>query len=267
MKTLAEIAAKQPYPDYADWWPLGRRFTSLMQAAILRAWQPLRSGPADLAWLTSELDHYVTTVYGQTPREGLLEWFLSGEAGIDLQSGEFDALSFVLFRSAFIGLDHAGRHRFTQEVGRTFFDGLAAEADLDLPNALVSRDDFRRLKNSLSRVGEFLIREKYLRDHFAFDFEVRTTISGTSVDQSETGFLDRLTHNPPAFARYEMGYPAILPSAVYLFQMMGEAQHHSSRTIEELFARAGCQASETSDFDPGPFPADLVVEIWEIRRR
>ena len=62
-----------------------------------------------------------------------------------------------------------------------------------------------------------------------------------------------------------MGYPIILPSAVYLYQTIGEAQHHSSRTIEELFARCGCTASETDDFDPTGYPSELVVELWEIK--
>jgi hypothetical protein len=62
-----------------------------------------------------------------------------------------------------------------------------------------------------------------------------------------------------------MGYPVILPSAVYLYQTIGEAQHHSSRTIEELFARVNCDARETNDFDPTEYPSDRVVELWEIR--
>ena len=62
-----------------------------------------------------------------------------------------------------------------------------------------------------------------------------------------------------------MGYPIILPSAVYLYNTIGEAQHHSSRTIEELFARVGLTARETDDFDPTGFPSDRVVELWEIR--
>ena len=64
-----------------------------------------------------------------------------------------------------------------------------------------------------------------------------------------------------------MGYPVILPSAVYLYQTLGEAQHHSSRTIEELFARIGYVASETPDFDPTGYPSYRVVELWEIHRK
>ena len=67
-----------------------------------------------------------------------------------------------------------------------------------------------------------------------------------------------------SFPLYEMGYPIILPSAVYLYNTLGEAQHHSSRTVEELFGRIGYVAREMDDFDPTGFPPDLVVELWEI---
>ncbi|MEM8681700.1 MAG: hypothetical protein AAGF97_20315, partial [Planctomycetota bacterium] len=67
------------------------------------------------------------------------------------------------------------------------------------------------------------------------------------------------------YALYEMGYPVILPSAVYLYHTVGEAQHHSSRTIEELFDRVGIEARETDDFDPIGYPSDRVVELWEIQ--
>ena len=64
-----------------------------------------------------------------------------------------------------------------------------------------------------------------------------------------------------------MGHPVILPSAVYLYHTLGEAQHHSSRTIEELFDRVGHEARETDDFDPIGYPSDRVVELWEIRKK
>jgi hypothetical protein len=78
--------------------------------------------------------------------------------------------------------------------------------------------------------------------------------------------LAHLHHNGLAYALYEMGYPIILPSAVYLYHTVGEAQHHSSRTIEELFELIGYEARETDDFDPTGHPSDLVVELWEIRK-
>ena len=79
--------------------------------------------------------------------------------------------------------------------------------------------------------------------------------------------MRRLQEDGVAYALYEMGYPVILPSAAYLFNTVGEAQHHSSRIIEELFDRAGLHASETSDFDPTKYEANLVVELWEVRSR
>ena len=75
-----------------------------------------------------------------------------------------------------------------------------------------------------------------------------------------------MQRNGVAYALYEMGYPVILPSAVYLYHTMGEAQHHSSRTIEELFALTGYEARETDDFDPIGHPSDRVIELWEIRK-
>ena len=59
----------------------------------------------------------------------------------------------------------------------------------------------------------------------------------------------------------------ILPSAIYLYNIIGEAQHHSSRIIEELFSRVGYEARETDDFDPTDFPSDRVVELWEVWRK
>ncbi|MEZ4663694.1 MAG: hypothetical protein R2911_39680 [Caldilineaceae bacterium] len=55
-----------------------------------------------------------------------------------------------------------------------------------------------------------------------------------------------------------------LPSAVYLCHTLGEAQHHSSRTIEELLP-AWSLDGETDDFDPINYPSELVVELWEIQ--
>ena len=59
----------------------------------------------------------------------------------------------------------------------------------------------------------------------------------------------------------------ILPSAVYLYHTLGEAQRSCSRTIEELFDRVGHEARETDDFNPMGCPSDRVVELWEIRKK
>ena len=126
-------------------------------------------------------------------------------------------------------------------------------------------DDLEQLHNAIQLVGAFLEAQGYLRDHFRFTFDVHLPHQGTPIDQNESQFLENLYHREGGYALYEMGYPVILPSAVYLYNTIGEAQHHSSRTIEELFARVGYEARETDDFDPTGFPPDLVVELWEIR--
>ena len=150
-------------------------------------------------------------------------------------------------------------------MGRRFFQQLAIHLALDLPGQLMNANDFKSLQQAIAQTGGFLVKEGYLRDHFAFRFDVTASRGEQSISQSETDFLPALSGGV-AYALYEMGYPIILPSAVYLYQTIGEAQHHSSHTIEELFARCGCAASETDDFDPTGYPSELVVELWEVRR-
>ncbi|MYA78223.1 MAG: hypothetical protein F4Y17_11895 [Gemmatimonadetes bacterium] len=87
----------------------------------------------------------------------------------------------------------------------------------------------------------------------------------TRIIQHGDEVVSRLQSGRLAHALYEMGYPVILPSAVYLYHTIGEAQHHSSRTIENLFGEVGYDARETDDFDPIGYPSELVVELWEIR--
>jgi hypothetical protein len=147
-----------------------------------------------------------------------------------------------------------------------FFDLLQRHLNLDLPSRLDGKADFDQLKASIQSVGGFLKEQGYLRDHFDFLFSVDVEYAGKRIKRTEADFLNDLKNNGIAYAVYEMGYPAILPSAVYLYQTVGEAQHHSSRTIEELFDRVGYEGRETDDFDPGEHPSDRVVELWEIRR-
>jgi hypothetical protein len=106
----------------------------------------------------------------------------------------------------------------------------------------------------------------YLRDHFNFLFSLDMEHAGKRIFQKEKEFVTKLREEGCAYALYEMGYPIILPSAVYLYHTIGEAQHHSSRTIEELFDLIGYEARETDDFDPTGYPSDMVVELWEIKK-
>lgn len=269
--TLAEAVERQPYPDFQEWWPVGGHFVSFMAGAILPEWQALAG---DFAAVVAHVQEYTRLVYHRESRPLLVDDFVEGRGLDGLFSGEFDALSYGFYRDAFqrlagatVGGDaslDAARRDFTRGVGRRFFAQMAAHLSLSLPGQLANADDFARLQRAINRVGSFLLTEGYLRDHFAFRFDVAASRGGQAISQAVGDFLPALSGGV-AYALYEMGYPIILPSAVYLYQTVGEAQHHSSRTIEELFARCGCRASETDDFDPTGFPSEMVVELWEIR--
>jgi hypothetical protein len=216
-------------------------------------------------------------VYGRQASPTLVEDFVNKSYARPLQSGEFDAISYAYHRSAFELIenhleeyDHSletERRLFTKRVGKIFFRLVQTHLNLDLPLALNDEQSFSQLRNCIQRVGNFLKAQGYLRDHFRFSFTVDVKHAGSIViKQTEADFLEDLRHNGLAYGLYEMGYPVILPSAVYLYHTMGEAQHHSSRTIEELFELIGCEARETENFDPTGHPAELVVELWEIRK-
>ena len=272
LPTLAEVVAQHPYPDFQDWWPVGPSFLRLMADAILANWQPL---PTDsLATVQARTNEYMSLVYKREARPKLVVDFAQQHNLDRIHSGEFDALSYGFFCTAFevFATMHSGerlytaRRQFTERVGAHFFSQLAAQLALDLPPQLKTDDEFVQLTNAITQVGEFLYAQSYLRSHFAFRFDVTMTYAGRSINQQAGDFLPTLAAHGTAYALYEMGYPVILPSAVYLYQTVGEAQHHSSRMIEELFARAGCAAKETDDFDPSGYPSEFVVELWEIRR-
>lgn len=273
-KSLQQIAAERPYPDYLPWWPMGEVFLRLMSWAILDTWVQLWGGSGSLETVDGWVADYLKIVYGVQVRRGLVEDFAARHRLAAIRSGEFDALSYGFYRSAFERVAEqarndedaaAGRRLFTRQVGSRFFVDLASHLALDLPSGLAGASDLARLQAEIGRIGAFLQDQGYLRDHFAFRFDVDVRHRGKPIHQAEEDVIGRLAERRVAYALYEMGYPVILPSAVYLFHTMGEAQHHSSRTIEELFARLGLQARETDDFDPSGYPSHLVVELWEIR--
>jgi hypothetical protein len=276
-KTLAQAVGKRPFPDYAKWWRLGDLFSSFMSQAIVAEWSALRGNDGNLDQVRTYASEYLKTVYGREPRASLVDDFVRKSFPSPLQSGEFDALSYAFFRSAFdlierqtarTGLSlQTERRLFTKRVGKRFFARLSGHLSLNLPSSLGDEASFTRLKDAVREVTAFLKEQGYFRDHAAFRFDVAARQKGGRIDQPESVFLDRLKRRGSAYALFEMSYPVILPSAVYLFEMVGEAQHHSSRTIEELFDRIGYDASETADFDPRDYPSDMVVELWEIRIR
>lgn len=271
--TLAQIVASKPYPDYADWWTMGSDFIAFMAKAIGSEWRALSRASGDLAAVQQVVNEYIELVYGRVARPTLAVDFVHGTDSNEIQSGEFDALSYAFFKDAYTKLAAAiaddvalgqARHAFTQRVGRRFYNQLHEHLALSLPQQLAAVSDLVTLQAALARVGNFLQEQGYLRDHFAFTFDVHIRQGGRQLDQMAAAVIGQLQDQQTIYALYEMGYPAILPSAVYLYHTVGEAQHHSSRTIEELFGRIGYRASETADFDPTGYPSDLVVELWEI---
>lgn len=274
-KTLSEVVNAHPFPDYQDWWKLDNDFVMFMSDAIGSEWRALKQQSGDLEPAERYVEEYHRVVFGRSVSGSLVADFINHNHRREYYSGEFDALSYAFYRSAFeLIAAHSGayadpleieRRRFTERVGARFFSRLEDHLQLDLPSVLDTRADLARLNTCIRQVGEFLTVQGYLRDHFAFTFAVHVNHAGERIDQDEGDLLTNLKVNGTAYALYEMGYPVILPSAVYLYQTMGEAQHHSSRTIEELFKRVGYDAYETDDFDPSQSPSDLVVELWQIR--
>ena len=275
-RSLRQVVTERPFPEYQAWWPLGNRFVRFMADAVVAEWAALPGTGRTLKRVSGHVEEYVHLVYDRDARPGLVDAFTDPASRVQFASGEFDALSYAFFRAAFEALsaspDVTGPHGaskkrgFTKRVGRRFFGSVASHLDLELPRALDHAEELRQLKGCLARVGGFLVAQGYLRTHFGFRFTLDVAHAGQPVEQTDEGFLDRLRERGRAYALYEMGYPVILPSAVYLFNTMGEAQHHSSRTIEELFERVGYAARETDDFDPSLFASDHVVERWVIER-
>ena len=274
-KTLKEVVKENPFKDFHEWWPVGPHFSNFMSNAIHGEWLTLPGNSGDLAAVKAHTALYLSTVFDTESRSSLVDEFAQNSLLAGLQSGQFDALSYAYYRSAFELIEDNNslyeenlvveRRLFTKRVGKRFFDQVDAHLGLDLPAQLDSEDDFKQLKECIAEVGHFLAAEGYLRDHFAFHFDVTIEHAGTQIEQTDGEFMQLLRENGIGHALYEMGYPIILPSAVYLYHTLGEAQHHSSRTIEELFDRVGYVARETDDFDPIGYPSDMVVELWEIQ--
>ena len=288
-KTLEQVVGERPFPEYAAWWPVGSAFTAFMSEAIVSEWNALDPdrgalnsdigaldpGSGALNDIREDAEKYISTVYGRPARQELVEAFVHPDGDATLQSGEFDALSYAFYRSAFRHIERhpdrfdegleRERRLFTIRVGKLFFDRLNRHLALDLPDGLYTPGQLERLSAAIDLIGRFLHDQGYLRSHFAFRFDVDVDQCDTRIIQHADEVVSRLRKGRLAYALYEMGYPVILPSAVYLYHTIGEAQHHSSRTIENLFGKVGYDARETDDFDPIGYPSEMVVELWEIR--
>ena len=270
--SLTRAVQDHPYEDFHDWWPIGNELATFMAKAILETHNTLPDSPSIKA-ARAYFQEYIKTVFSKDARIDVFDSLVARESP-EVESGEFDAFSYALYRSAF---EHIAAHPaafedsiertrrlFTKDVGKKFFARVETFIGLNLPEKLETSTDFEILKAGIAKVGEFLSTQGYLRDHFAFYFDVDLSYNNKHFKQTDNDVLSNIKQGK-AYALYEMGYPVILPSAVYLYQTMGEAQHHSSRTIEDLFERVGLEAREVDDFDPRDYPSDRVVEFWEIK--
>ena len=235
--------------------PWLRPKTALLRSRIQSKSTFLRStiGKPDLAWQQASPRGQISTQFNQASltRSPNALFLLIGHWLLRFSG---DDLSYL-------------RREFAKRVGAQFLSHLSERLTLELPPTLLNETDLALVNAAIQRVGGFLMEQGYLRSHFSFRFDVSTSHAGVAIDQRSDDILGALGNGGTAYAFYEMGHPVILPSAVYLHQIVGEAQHHSSRTIEELFARVGCDAWETDDFDPSRYPSNLVVELWQIRRQ
>jgi gamma-glutamylcyclotransferase (GGCT)/AIG2-like uncharacterized protein YtfP len=275
-KTLRQIAEEKPFEDYAEWWKVGTDFSKFMSQAIVSEWSKLHNNDGNLEKVVERVSEYLRIVFVITPRENLVGSFVNQPTHLEIESGELDALSYAFYRSAYEliarhieAYEHSleiERRSFTKRVGKIFFGFVRDHLKLDLPTTLEDEQSFVKLKECIKQIGNFLLTQGYLRDHFNFLFSLDTKHAGKRILQKENRFVTKLREEGSAYALYEMGYPIILPSAVYLYHTIREAQHHSSRTIEELFDLIGYEARETDDFDPTGYPSDMVVELWEIKK-
>jgi hypothetical protein len=268
-RTLAQVAAERPFFEYGKWWSLGEDFSKFMSRATVSEWSALPGNDGDLTKVKAYVSEYIRTVYHREARPTLVDDFAGGRFFSPLLSGAFDALSYAFFRSAFELAPEPvaqSRREFAKRVGKKFFAQIEDRLKLAVPTRSDDEGSLSQLEGCIAAVGGFLKQQGYFREHVGFRFDVDVVHQGRKVVQKKSDAFRLIAGGRSAYALFEMGYPAILPSAVYLFQTVGEAQHHSSRTLGELFERAGLEAAETQDFDPSGFPSDRVVELWEIRK-
>ena len=274
MKTFAQVVKEHPFPEFSSWWEMGDEFIQFMSEAIVSQWQGLNHSEIDYHQIRQNMVEYLTLVYDKSAKADLFERFINGDISKAFYSGEFDALSYAFFRSAFeISTLKSKKYstrrmkaikQFTIDVGKNFYNSVHNHLKLNLPSTIETPQDLSQLEDNINLIGHFLVDQGYLRDTCEFRFFVDVQYAGKQINQTVGNFLNNLQKLNIGYALYSMSFPAILPSAVYLYQMFGEAQHHSSRTIEELFDRVGFKAREIEDFNPTHCPPDQVVELWEI---
>ncbi len=273
---LEELSEENPYPGYQDSWSMGEDLLGIFSRSIVGTWAEWlgehgHDAYEELDEVVEDYTTFMSTVYDRdVDRSDAIDFMRAAyDDEVDIDSSQFDAISFAFYHNIFDVFP--GRKReFAEEVGRRFYSQLEDELGLDLPEERHTEEQLESAKENINVIGEFLGQQGYLgadEEPFEFKFEVEAERDGENVCQGEEEFITNLDENGRAYAQYVMSLPGILPSAVYLFNIEGEAQHHSSRIFQELFDQMDLDAAETDDFDPTGHDSEKVVEFWIIEDR
>ncbi len=297
---LGEVVEENPYPEFTGTeayrrmsdqpslgqlpWPMGGEFIGLISDSIVGLWRDYLGElgfNSDLEEVKDVFQTYMGTVYDVDVDRSIVEDFVVHGIGEEtrITSSEFDALSFAFYFHVYEKIEEelseseaeVRKYQFAVDVGERVFSNLESHLDFSLPDSYEDVEDLDEyIMEPLNTIGRFLHNQGYLGTGFDFslDFEETDPETGDSYSQDAGDFLEDVEsgdeQNPAAHGNYVMGMPSILPSAVYLFNIKDEAQHHSSRIIQEVFNQMGIMGKELDNFDPEGYDSEEVVEIWEF---
>ena len=178
---------------------MGTEFTRFMSKAIIQSW----TGLGGIEAVQPYLAEFTQLVYGREASPDLATRFAAASLDQQFYSGEFDALSYAFYRSAFeaIHQTHPGdkeaiaseQRAFTRQVGAAFFNQAHDHLVLELPQYLVSPAQFAQLQEQLQILSSFLLNQGYLRDQCDFSFEVQSCHGDFKIQQTSNEFLGKRT--------------------------------------------------------------------------
>jgi len=165
-KQLSRLVEEYPFPDFVEWWELGATFSALMAESVFSQWFALHKNDSEMRLTNEGVVDYLKVVYGRKMRVSLVEDLVRQNFAVPLQSGEFDALSYAFYKSAFlfIGNSHKNdryssnreRYAFTKQVGEILFRNIAHYLDLHVPTNGINESSFSQLDACLRKIGIFL---------------------------------------------------------------------------------------------------------------
>src|SRR5690606_13006913 len=137
--SLAEAVAAHPLPEFAIWWPVKEVFVRCAARAVSEAWRQLPGNSGKLSPVRALVSEYLEQVYQRPLTPGRVA-ACGARAADSLGSGEFDAISYGFFQSAFEKTQ--SKPEFAREVGQRFLRQVVSALDLVLPAGLGSDDEF-----------------------------------------------------------------------------------------------------------------------------